>query len=205
MYELESIYENLNSMGVNRWSLLRLVPQGRCSKAKFLVPDHAEFLEMIDIIGNIIRKKIKNPKKYKTWIRVGDPLNFFLLIEKFKDIYPMTTCSAAKNRMLIRTNGEAQFCAALKHSPDYDYGNIYKNDIVNLWCFSEMAQKLREFHNTKYRKMTNCGACKYIHVCRGGCLSQRIAKHGDIMKGPDPLCPILKYGETVYLKNEHVG
>jgi radical SAM protein with 4Fe4S-binding SPASM domain len=194
MYELDNIYNLLCGLGVNRWSLLRLVPQGRCSRVKYLITDKHEFKEMLGIIERIYEYMLdkQSRNEFATDIRIGDPLNFYgtMAGEGKEPIMQMTTCSAAKNRILIRANGETQFCAALKHSPEYDYGNLRETDLVDLWVDSEMANKLREFHEGGYRKIEGrCQICPHLDICRGGCLSQRIATYGDMYRGPDPLCP----------------
>lgn len=192
MNELEEMYDLLCKESVNRWSLLRLVPQGRASKADYLLTDQYEFRRLIGIIEKILFKQneLKAEGEFATEVRVGDPLNFFgCICGDDNPIIPMTTCNAAKNRLLIRANGETQFCAALKHSPHYDYGNVRKTNIVDLWCLSEMAQALRMFHESGYKNISWCEDCKNIEICKGGCLSQRIALYGDMMVGPDPLCP----------------
>lgn len=193
MYELEDLYEKLCDEDVDRWSLLRLVPQGRCSKASYLLTNPREFNELVGIIQKILvtEREKRAEGDYATEVRVGDPLNFYGCWDA-QPIIPMTTCNAGKNRMLIRANGETQFCAALKIDPKYDYGNIRETNIVDLWCSSDRVKMLREFHEGGYKKMMGkCGACKNLEICKGGCLSQRLKVYDNTLMGPDPLCPFV--------------
>ena len=194
MYELMDMYNVIASLGAARWSLLRIVPQGRCSEVRYLIPNKAEFRVILNAIGDVMEDANDREKsgEYAPEIRVGDPLNFYGCIYE-KPIMPMTSCSAAKDRILIRANGETQFCAALKHSTNHNYGNCRDTNLVDLWVDSEMANMLREFHEGGYKKIQgSCSTCKNLGQCRGGCVSQRIATHGDINIGPDPLCTFHK-------------
>jgi len=193
MYELCNLYESLCDAKVDRWSLLRLVPQGRCSNSRYLLTDREEFNELINIIHKILlNERVKKAEgEYATEVRVGDPLNFYGCWDA-QPIIPMTTCNAGKNRILIRANGETQFCAALKIDPKYDYGNVRETNIVDLWCNSSRVKMLREFHEGGYKKMMGvCGACKNLEICKGGCLSQRLKVYDNMLMGPDPLCPFV--------------
>lgn len=194
MFELIKMYDMLRGWGVNRWSFLRLVPQGRCSEVNYLITDNDEFYSLAGILASL---KIRSKEDDKMEIRIGDPLNFFDCMAEYKDaVMPMTSCSAGKNRMLIRADGSAQFCAALKHSPSHDFGNVRKTDIVDLWCNSDMVKKLREFHEFKYKDINSeCSVCRYLEICKGGCLSQRIAIYGSMYEGSDPLCPIMRHSD----------
>jgi len=194
MYEFEDMYRMLYRIGVNRWSFLRLVPQGRCSKVDYLITSPDEFRKLVAILATL---KSQSNDDNKMEIRIGDPLNFFDCTIEYEDIVmPMTSCSAGKNRMLIRADGSAQFCAALKHSPNHDFGNIRKTDIVDLWCNSNMVKKLRHFHEIGYKDINgDCSVCKHLEICKGGCLSQRIAAYGSMNEGHDPLCPIINHSK----------
>ena len=203
MYEFEDMYKMLSRIGVNRWSFLRLVPQGRCSQVDYLITNPDEFRKLVTILA---RLKSQSFEDEKMEIRIGDPLNFFDCITEYKDrVMPMTSCSAGKNRMLIRADGSAQFCAALKHSPNHDFGNIRKTDIVDLWCNSIMVKKLRAFHEFDYKVIGGeCSACKHLEICKGGCLSQRIAAYGNMYEGPDPLCPVMNHSKISFLPLNHM-
>jgi len=199
MNELRQMYELLDKSGVSRWSLLRLVPQGRCSgKNDFLVSNKKEFRFILDELAYLIRNyKAMGDKLSHTEIRVGDPLNFYAVMGKnYEDVMPMTTCSAAKNRVLIRANGECQFCVALKHAPNYNYGNVRENSLTYLWVKSDMAKQLRAFHEGGYQTLFGlCGSCPKLEICKGGCLSQRIAYTDSRNDSPHSLCPIAREEE----------
>jgi len=161
-----------------------LVPQGRCPD--YLITSKMQFFELQKIMVELYDKYFDGFSDCDIDVRVGDPANFmFLLDESILN----HTCSAAKDRILIRSNGEAQFCAALKHSPEYDYGNIREHNLAWMWEESPMAKKLREFHEWGWKNMKGrCSKCDYLNICKGGCLSQRIYKYKDMYWGPDPLC-----------------
>ena len=194
MNELHDIYNLLIGLGVSRWSLLRIVPQGRCSAVEYLIPNKVEFRSILKRLEILMDDSFDRTSRgvFSPEIRVGDPLNFYACMDALP-IMPIATCSAAKDRILIRANGEAQFCAALKHNASYDYGNCRKTNLVDLWVDSDMANILRRFHEDGYKKIGGqCSECGNLEICRGGCVSQRIATYGDINIGPDPLCTFFR-------------
>lgn len=185
---IEDIICLVKNVGARRISFLRLVPQGRCSDKRWLLVKGSKWLDLQKKLAELYCK-------YGDFIRVGDPLNFMWY---YDSRILNSTCSAGLNRILIRANGETQFCAALKHAPEYDYGNIRDPNRINsigdqlewIWVRSYIVKQLRDFHLKAYRTIEHCDKCGNLDICRGGCLSQRIAYHGNMYLGPDPLCPI---------------
>jgi len=186
---IEDVVRIARLANANRVSLLRLVPQGRCPRWMLVTGANWLWLQ---------RDLCRLKKKYGDFIRVGDPLNFMWYFDK--DIKNQT-CSAGLDRLLIRANGEVQFCAALKHSPEYDYGNVRHphyspgERLEWLWKESPMALRLRDFHREGYKETRTCRNCKFLHLCKGGCTSQRIAHYKNLYRGPDPLCPLFIQGK----------
>lgn len=191
--ELGDLVKMAEEHGVGRVSFLRLVPQGRCKDKRWLLVKGNKWLKLQEDLVRLYHK-------YGDFIRVGDPLNFMWY---FDNNIKNTTCSAGLDRILIRANGETQFCAALKHAPDYDYGNVREEGwtigdrLEWLWKESPMVLKLRSFHEKNYKFIQGCGSCEYLEICKGGCLSQRIAHYGDMFRGPDPLCVKTLEGGTL--------
>jgi len=202
MDQLIDMVHQCLEIGVNRVSYLRLVPQGRCQKNTYLMPTDLDFLLMQGILA-YIDKKFTGIE-----IRVGDPMNFLWLVSE-EHAKKISTCSAAKDRILIRPDGKAHFCAALKHAEEMNYGNIKEDSLEHIWYESDVAKTLRGFHRECDICQTcftgSCSACKHFDKCKGGCLSQRLAKFKKVNKirmlkggtmdqaiysGPDPQCPL---------------
>jgi radical SAM protein with 4Fe4S-binding SPASM domain len=181
MYQLEEIYEVCRRLQVNKMSILRLVPQGRCVGYDTELSPNVE--EMAKIIWELHKIKAKSDAGYIPNLRIGDPLNW----EFFFDRSVCRNCHGGIDRVLVRSNGEAQFCAALKHAPKYNYGNVMRNSLEKMWVKSPVAIKLRKLHYGEL-DVKICNKCEYYKNCRGGCTSQRIATYGDMLWGPDPLC-----------------
>lgn len=62
-------------------------------------------------------------------------------------------------------------------------GNIFEDDIEDIWCNNELLQVLRSRDDLS----GSCGRCKYNFVC-GGCRYTAYAATGDWLAG-DPSCP----------------
>ena len=198
MDELINMFRDCEHMGVDRISYLRLVPQGRCQRNRWLMPDVLDFCLMQLIMGYIHLEQ----KKGRMDARVGDPMNFLWLV---MDDAPISTCSAAKDRILIRPDGAAHFCAALKHAEELNYGNIRKDSLSHIWNESDVVTMLRDMHCAKQDQFFGeCCACAHFNKCRGGCLSQRLSHYKTsngikkldrkltevaMLRGPDPACP----------------
>ena len=194
--EIPVLVELLKERGFKRISFLRFVPQGRGeSNLGQLALDPGQFYELQKMFYDMTQYWAAKGREERVDIRLGDPIDWLWILDKG---HVNHTCSAAKDRILIRANGEAQFCAALKHTPGFDYGNVFDTDIVELWDNSSMARTLRTFHADLEAKARGelsavkgrCRECEHIGVCKMGCLSQRIAEYKDMYRGPDPLCPI---------------
>lgn len=181
--QIPDVFRMCEDIGISKMSLLRLVPQGRCVGHNYeLLPTKEEMIEILRIIH---RSKLAcERRESKTALRIGDPLNW----EFFWDNRVTRRCRAGIDRILIRSNGEVQFCAALKHSPNYDFGNVFKDDLVWMWNESPIVKQLRRLHYNEEKVEGGCVDCEFYLNCHGGCTSQRIATHGDMFIGPDPLC-----------------
>jgi AdoMet-dependent heme synthase len=79
--ELSNMYEILIQLGVDRWSFLRLVPQGRCSEYDWLITDEREFKHLLKILAALMVKS-KLDSRTKMDIRIGDPLNFYACMHR---------------------------------------------------------------------------------------------------------------------------
>jgi len=191
--QMLDVYNVCNNLEIDRMSILRLVPQGRCqSHIEELLPDKQIFYEILVSINKLLAQVERQSRnKVCTQIRIGDPCDWrFFWDKRFA-----RNCNAGINRILIRANGEAQFCAALKHAPDYDYGNVNDTPLKELWDDSAIAKRLRALHYGNIYVEPCISQCKYYRNCGGGCTSQRIASNKDMLVGPDPLC-VKKYVEA---------
>lgn len=87
-------------------------------------------------------------------------------------------CTAGIASCVVFANGDVAPCPFLR----IKCGNVYENDLKNIWFNSESLYKLR------YRKKYDepCGSCKYISFC-GGCRKEALEKTGKL-DGADLTC-----------------
>ena len=86
-------------------------------------------------------------------------------------------CKAGIAGIFVEWNGDVYPCPFLR----IKIGNLYKQDLKEIWEESELLNKLREKENIK-----ECSDCKYWNICRG-CRADAFAATGDFL-GKDPFC-----------------
>jgi radical SAM protein with 4Fe4S-binding SPASM domain len=168
--KIPQIIELANNLGINQVSLLRLVPQGRCTENKNLIMDNLEVEELKSMV-----KRLENNKK-DIIIRKGAPYKCLFIEEA-------DNCSAAEDKILISPNGDVHPCEAFKS--DQAVSNINQHDLYYIWQNDKRLNQLRELN--KYQ-ISNCNNCSQLEDCKGGCPGQRWLKHKDVLIGPDPGC-----------------
>ena len=71
------------------------------------------------------------------------------------------TCDAGVTQIVIGPNGDIRPCV----SYDFVIGNIFKDNLKELWKNSPFLKKLRRMENIPKK----CIKCKHLSICRGGC------------------------------------
>lgn len=192
--DIKIVYGVCLALGVCKMSILRYVPQGRGleneKEGTRLNLTKEEFMEL-----NEDMEYLKNIAKYtNTDFRIGIPADFTFLIEYKngnKNAEKPIACTGGKTKILVKADGMVQVCPAWKELDHLSAGNIYKEDIVDIW---EHGHTYEEFRKFKKEDLTEpCKSCKFLESCIGGCTAQRILNHKpynlDGMNiAPDPLC-----------------
>lgn len=184
---------------VSKMSILRYVPQGRGleneNDGKRLNLTKEEFMELNKDMKDI-KDLVKNNKSnfYKTQFRAGIPADFTFLIEYLEGnekTEKFCACTGGKTKILVKADGLIQVCPAWKELDHLSAGNIYKEDIVDIW---EHGYTYEEFRKFKKEDLTEpCKSCRFLESCLGGCTAQRILNHepynlDGMYIAPDPLC-----------------
>lgn len=86
-----------------------------------------------------------------------------------------TNCGAGTAKVYIYTNGDVCPCTCFKDQP---MGNLYLSDLDVILT---NPPSIRVTHPA-------CSACRYLGLCRGGCLGSGYQTTG-IIGAPDPRCP----------------
>jgi radical SAM protein with 4Fe4S-binding SPASM domain len=165
-------------LGIQHLSILRFVPQGR----------GAENREELEITGNHIPElaKILNDihQKSSVKLRFGAPFNCF-------NIDNRTKCTAGIDKATLRPDGILFPCVSMKKIiPENRENDIRKHGFQKIWLNSRIFNLIRSFHNSIEKG--NCKNCDFLHICGGGCLTQRMIDSDDIFKSRDPYCGKLK-------------
>lgn len=129
--------------------------------------------------------KIREISKRNTNIRInsGDPLYCVLQYEGTDvNVRKMFAgCSAGINSLAIKANGDVIPCTRV----DVPIGNVYKEDLRDIWEESPVLHRLR-----KRELKGECNICKFKFLC-GGCRASALINKGDIYES-DPMCFLYK-------------
>jgi len=202
--DIRIIYGVCLGLGISKMSILRYVPQGRgldtSNKEGEINLNKKEF-------ENLQRDMLylKNISKLtNSQFRIGIPADFTFLID-FIDNHNVNTkkekaCTGGKTKILVKADGLVQVCPAWKELDHLSAGNIYNQDIVEIWEKGNTYVKFREFLYTDL--LEPCKSCIFVESCMGGCGAQRILnsnmKIDGLRTAPDPLC---FYPENKYIKD----
>jgi radical SAM protein with 4Fe4S-binding SPASM domain len=156
--------------GVAELSLLRLVPQGRCTENKHLIMSRAEIAQFMRLVNKFDSHVLS--------IRKGAPYKCLFLNEA-------SVCSAGVDKLLISPDGSVHPCEAFKFTDSNS--NIYDKSLQEIW---ETDPWLNEIRNLNTQQISICNQCPNIHKCSGGCPGQRLLENKDLLMGPDPICMV---------------
>lgn len=95
-------------------------------------------------------------------------------------------CPAGRMQSSITSTGDMYFCCMLTSVPEFSGGNIFKQDIKQIWNESPLFKWVRSLRLEDLN--SNCSQCKYKTICGGGCRARAYFYSGDFL-APDPLCP----------------
>ncbi|MBU4076725.1 MAG: TIGR04083 family peptide-modifying radical SAM enzyme [Euryarchaeota archaeon] len=89
----------------------------------------------------------------------------------------------------VGPDGSIYPCYRFVGMPKYVMGNVYDHPTVEDISKSDAWKLMFEFKDYVDK---NCGECKYIKFCRGGCPYNAIAPADGEVRGVDPHCPAYK-------------
>lgn len=178
--ELKLLSDFVESLGVNKISILRFVPQGRGKVFEHgLTPTVNDF----EALKKTIIKLREN--KPNITFRLGSPFNFLLL-------GPPTPCTTGADRMIIDAEGLAYPCDALKQVKMANQKNcVYNRSLQQILDDAPLFQLVKNI------KLPNsCKGCPELRVCEGGCLAQRLLTDEKTSVIPDPGCLRVSGGKS---------
>jgi radical SAM protein with 4Fe4S-binding SPASM domain len=170
---LSKVVQLVKDLKINRISILRFVPQGRglTNRDSLEIKDD-NILELKCILDRILKDPYIE-------IRLGTPFNCFHLDCQ-------SNCSAGITKATIRPDGLVVPCVSMKRvgfSNSLD--DIHSTTIETIWKTSKLFDYIRKYH--KKIGLSRCNSCDYYHICKGGCLTQRLIRT-DSIDGVDSYC-----------------
>lgn len=158
--ELPEIRDMLIRIGVPRWRIATVFPKGRAKDNPLFQLTNHEFRQVFDFI-----RETKAMKK----ISVNYGCEGFLgSYEKAARNYPFF-CRAGVNVSSVLCDGSISACPSLRG--DYIQGNIYKDDLWDVW-----QNRYQVMRDRSWAKIGDCKTCKYWRYCEGSSLHLRDEK-----------------------------
>lgn len=173
--ELEELYQQFNSIGINIWQLQLAMPMGNFKHQKDFTIEPSYIDRIIDFAYEKIGKGIK--------ITFADCIGYYntkaikVLQNHIADNWCWQGCGAGKYSIGILHNGDITACTSLR-SDDFIVGNIRKQTLRSIWENEESFAWNRKM--TKDQLSGLCKKCQYGKLCLGGCSNSRFCLNGSV-------------------------
>ncbi len=178
--DLERMYRQIVSLGVDVWQLQLAMPLGRLLEVRceYLV-EPKQLATLTGQLAGFIRDKGVS-------IAVGDNIGYFdrhepVLRGSLRGLGSFWSgCLAGCRVVAICSNGDVKGCPS--HPPSFAAGNIRQTPFGEIW-----ADPKRFAYNTEWKQELlegGCAKCPYGRICRAGCKSMSFAATGTIYDNP---------------------
>ena len=148
---LDEIKEFLISKGVKRWRLFTVFPVGRASLDPLMRLTAEEFRGVFDFI-----KKVRKEGR----IRADYGCEGFLGNYEGEVRNRFFSCQAGVSVGSVMADGSIAACASIR--ADYNQGNIYEDDFMDVW-----ENRYQKYRNREWMKKDDCASCSYFRYCQG--------------------------------------
>ena len=157
--KLDDIKEFLISKGVKRWRLFTVFPVGRAAFDPMMRLTSEEFRGVFEYL-----KKTREEGR----IRVDYGCEGFLGNYEGEVRTRLFSCQAGITVGSVMADGSIAACASIR--ADYNQGNIYEDDFMDVW-----ENRYHPYRNHEWMKTGECATCKYFRYCRGNGMHLRDA------------------------------
>ena len=148
---LEQFKEYLISLGLKSWRLFTVFPVGRAAADPQLQLSREKFRGLMEFI----RKTRKEGRIHASYGCEG------FLGEYEGDVRDhLFSCQAGLSIASVRIDGSISACGSIR--ADYNQGNIYKDDFIEVW-----ENRFQQYRNRSWMKTGKCAACKWFRYCQG--------------------------------------
>ena len=161
---LEQFKEYLISLGLKSWRLFTVFPVGRAAADQQLQLSSEKFRGLMEFI----RKTRK-----EGWIHASYGCEGFLGEYEGDVRDHLFSCQAGLSIASVRIDGSISACGSIR--ADYNQGNIYKDDFIEVW-----ENRFQQYRNHSWMKTGKCAACKWFRYCQGNGMHLRDG-NGDLL------------------------
>lgn len=193
---LESIYDKLVELQVDRWRVFDIGYSGAAAKNLNEFDLSKYYYSFIENVAKVIDKYISAGMQDKLDIEVNGVFKTNLLGNIFDHYYNLSNstmlhnlldgspCAYLYHQMTIRSNGKSTLCQYY-HDTIFDYPK---------YDFDAHIARSNACHTTegtmKLSEVQHCPSCKYVLVCNSGCRSKAQFLTGQI-NSPDPVACVM--------------
>ena len=156
---LDEIKEFLISKGVKRWRLFTVFPVGRAALDPMMKLSNEEFRGVFDFI-RATRKEGRIVADYGC--------EGFLGNYEGEARSRLFSCQAGITVGSVMADGSIAACASIRS--DYNQGNIYHDDFMEVW-----ETRYAPYRNREWMRKDDCKDCKYFRYCQGNGMHLRDA------------------------------
>ena len=149
--KLNDIKEFLISKGVKRWRLFTVFPVGRAANDPDMKLTNEEFRAVFDFI-----KETRQEGR----IRVDYGCEGFLGNYEGEVRDHFFSCRAGISVGSVMADGSIAACASIRS--DYNQGNIYEDDFMDVW-----ENRYAPYRNREWMRKGECKDCSYFRYCQG--------------------------------------
>ena len=150
--ELPRLKEALIGWGVSHWRLFTVFPMGRAAGDGELQLPRDEFRGLLDFI-KLTRKEGRIHASYGCEGFLGNYEG------EVRDHF--YSCEAGITAASVLVDGSISACASIR--ADYHQGNIYRDDLMDVW-----EKGFQPYRDREWMRTGECADCKYFKYCLGG-------------------------------------
>ena len=149
--KLDEIKDFLISKGVRRWRLFTVFPVGRAANDPMMRLTNEEFRGVFEYL-----KKTREEGR----IQVDYGCEGFLGNYEGEVRTRFFSCQAGITVGSVMADGSIAACASIR--ADYNQGNIYEDDFMEVW-----ENRYHPYRHREWMKKDECAKCKYFRYCQG--------------------------------------
>ena len=148
--KLDEIKDFLISKGVRRWRLFTVFPVGRAALDPMMRLTNEEFRGVFEYL-----KKTREEGR----IQVDYGCEGFLGNYEGEVRTRFFSCQAGITVGSVMADGSIAACASIR--ADYNQGNIYEDDFMEVW-----ENRYHPYRHREWMKKDECAKCKYFRYCQ---------------------------------------